>query len=266
MKQGQPERRKSPMIVSLFLTALLVQDPDLTETTVDAFLRDEVARKRLELPFVDDLHGQTMTEIALSGRTVTQTWRSEAPMTPGVWSEIEQLTLMGCENRAITDVLELGVKVRNVYIDQSGATAVMEQDASSCEPGIFDLSRQWRIVRASPQITLAVDLSIVTADGPRRTFETLSIRQEPLEEDEAFRREIYEVDCEASTFARQKVELFDDSGWLFDFDDEPRPARAATPDSPMGRAIAGVCRSEWSDPTDHDLSGVVEAAVGTWGR
>lgn len=254
------------MIEGLFLAVLLFQDPGVTEATVDAFLRDEVARKRRELPFVDDLHGQTMTEVALSGRTVTQTWRSAAPMTPGAWSEMEQLTLMGCDDRAITNLLELGVKVRNVHVDPNGTMAVMEQDASSCELGVFDLSRQWRIVRAGPALTLAVDLSIITAEGQRRTFETLSIRREPQEEDEAFRREIYEVDCEASTFARLKVELFDESGWLFDFDDEPRPARSATADSPMGVAIAGVCRDQWSDPTDRDLSGVVEAAVGTWGR
>lgn len=247
------------MLIALLASLLFAQDRGLNETTIDAVLRDHVAEARRGLPWSDPASGQTQTDVTLQGRTVTRTWTSDALLTLSALKTLEDVLLLGCEDPMAQTLMELGVVQRDVYTSNR-TRFVQEQSARTCEAK--DASTQWRTVRATPQLTVAVDASAVMMEGDRRTFELALFRAaDPDGDGEAtYRKEIHQIDCRSRTYARQASEIRDEYGEVVATDDEPRPARPVETGTPMDGALQGVCHGVWSDPQDRDLLGVIEAS------
>ena len=247
------------MTLIVLLTALLgTQDPALTGSTVDAYLRNAVADARAGLPWEDPASGQTQVDVALQGRTVTRTWTSDRPMTLAELNILEEVLLLGCEDEGLQQLMDLGVVQRDIYRSGAGASYIQEQSARTCEAK--DASTRWRTVRATSELTVAVDAANVLTQGDLRTFELTLFRAAGADGDGTYRQEIHQINCTARTHARQSSEIRDESGEVIDMDDEPREPRAITAGTPLDAALQGLCHNRWPDPTDRDLIGVMEAS------
>ena len=247
----------------LLIFALIIQDTPLTEANIDDFLRGRVAEVSASLPR-DDGFGNSLSAMSLSGRTVTQEWRSEAPLTLEGLNRLKQVTLMGCEDDVVQAAVSLGVRIRSTYAHGDGHRHVFEQNAETCGRLRVDSSSQWRTLQSTKTRLHAVDVATIVEDGEIRWFELADARPATDENEPAFRRYGYRLDCSEGTFASQYVTAYDRQGQDLDHDDAPRPASRFNPGTVMEAAARGVCEGHWTDRTYRDLGTLLQRAWATF--
>ncbi len=249
------------MTILLLLTlTMLAQDPVLTEGSVDAFLRTQVAAAQADLP-QPDVEGNVMTGVSLSGRTVTHDWSAPSPLDPPAIARLDRALLSGCEDPVIQAAAALGVRLRHVYRHGEAAPRVLELAADTCGGVRLSSSRRWRTIQATATRLQAVDMRSVVEDGEFLTFEFVGARPPTAQAPEqAFEIYGYRLDCAGRTFAVQYVEAFDREGQSLMMDDQPRPAGPINPRTVMAAVAGALCESASSSDNDGTIDPLLRSA------